>query len=64
MTPAQCAHRDRLFALMRRYCQLGHLIDPNFDRDDIVALAETKIIVAEMREVQGEIDALLGRKAH
>jgi hypothetical protein len=49
---------------MRRYVQLGQPIDPEFDREDAAPLAETKIVLAEMKQVQGQIDALLGCKQH
>jgi hypothetical protein len=64
MTPADCARRDRILSLMQRYVELGRLVNEDFDREDDAAVAETAIILTELRTVQAEIDALLGQKRH
>jgi hypothetical protein len=59
--------KDAMLALMARYCDLGRLLPQpdDLDTDDAAALAETKIVLAEMQETKAKIDALLNsmRKA-
>jgi hypothetical protein len=57
-----------LRALMERYNQVGCLLD-DVDEDaikagDAAALANAKLIVAEMARIKGQIDAFLDREAH
>ena len=53
---------------MERYNQVGVLLD-SVDEDamrdgDAAALANAKMIVAEMARIKGQIDAFLDRRAH
>jgi hypothetical protein len=53
--------KARFFSLMARFNQLGRLLpapdDP--DTDDAAAVAEAKVVIAEMNKTQSEMDALL-----
>ena len=44
---------------MARVCQLGRLLDEDLDLSDTVAVAEAKLVIAEMDKANLEIDALL-----
>jgi hypothetical protein len=49
-------------ALLERYNQLGRLLPKpidDLDLEDPLAVAETKVIIAEMNGVMAEIDAFL-----
>ena len=68
---AKNTHDDRqqFFALLKRFCALGALLPPLAaleDDEDAEAASEAtstaKIVMAEMRETQAEIDAMLGLK--
>lgn len=57
-----------IVSLMTRYCQLGRLLEKlgprteagfDLDMDDPAAVAEAKVVVAEMAKTQSKIDALL-----
>jgi hypothetical protein len=53
----------QLLSLMARYCELGRLLDPGFTIEDgSAAIAETKLILAEMANTKAEIDALLAKR--
>jgi len=45
-----------LLALMARYAQLGQLLPGEIDED---VIDETKLVLAEMDKLKGEIDALI-----
>ena len=49
---------DEMRVLMARYVQLGQLLPR--DVEDVTD--ETKLVLAEMAKVKGEIDALLTRR--
>jgi hypothetical protein len=49
---------DEMRVLMARYVQLGQLLPS--DVEDVTD--ETKLVLAEMARVKGEIDALLTRR--
>jgi hypothetical protein len=49
---------DEMRVLMARYVQLGQLLPS--DVEDVTD--ETKLVLAEMAKVKGEIDALLTRR--
>jgi hypothetical protein len=56
---------DEFFTLAARYCELGRLLP---SEDDLAldhgeaAIAEAKLVLAEMAKVKAEMDALLERK--
>ena len=52
---------ERITVLMQRYCQLGRLLKDEPDIDDAMQVAEAKIILDEMADVESEIDAMLLR---
>ena len=45
---------------MERYCQLGRLLPSDIDIDDAAAMAEAKVVLAEMARTKAEMDVLLG----
>lgn len=57
--------KDAVFALMRRYNQLGQLlpVQDEFDTSDAAARAEAKVVIAEMHKTMAEIDAVLNEQA-
>lgn len=56
--------KNRFLELMARYCELGRLLPSTDDVEDGQRLDEAKIILAEMRKVQAEMDAIsAARKA-
>jgi Resolvase, N terminal domain len=62
MSPESAANRDRLFALMRRMVLLGTKLpkdENDLDPDDHAAVAEVKLIIAEMNQARAAIDQLL-----
>jgi hypothetical protein len=61
MQPKPAAPAE-LFDLMRRYNQLGRLLPREHDLEDVGRVAEARLILREMAEVQAGIDALLKRK--
>jgi hypothetical protein len=56
----EAERKAQVLALMQRMCQLGRLLDEDLDPSDMVAVAEARIVIAEMDKAQREIDALLG----
>lgn len=56
--------KEKLFALMRRYNQLGRLLPrpDDLDPDDVGAVAEAQLILAEMDATQAKMDALSKRR--
>ena len=64
-----CAKGDddrkrKYFALMERYNQLGRLLPApgDLDTDDAAAVAEVRLILAEMEKTQARMDALSRRR--
>ena len=51
--------KSQILALMQRTCQLGRLLDEDLDPSDMVAVAEARLVIAEMDKAKLEIDALL-----
>ena len=51
--------KAQVLALMARVCQLGRLLNEDLDLSDMVAVAEARLIIAEMDKANLEIDALL-----
>jgi hypothetical protein len=53
--------KARFFSLMARFNQLGRLLPAPDDlgTDDAAAVAEAKVVIAEMNKTQSEMDALL-----
>jgi hypothetical protein len=53
--------KARFFSLMARFNQLGRLLPApdDLDTDDAPAVAEAKVVIAEMNKTQSEMDALL-----
>ena len=43
---------------MQRVCQLGRLLNDDLDLSDMVAVAEARLVIAEMDKAKLEIDAL------
>jgi len=52
---------DEMRVLMARYVQLGQLL-PRDVEDALEDIDRTKLVLAEMAKVKGEIDALLTRR--
>ena len=54
----------QFFVLAARYCELGSLLPTpdDIDLNDVAAIAEAKLVLAEMAKVKAEMDALLERK--
>ena len=50
--------KAQVLALMARVCQLGRLLNEDLDLSDMVAVAEARLVIAEMDKAQLEIDAL------
>jgi hypothetical protein len=50
------------FALMKRHNEIGALLPDadDFDPTDAAALAEVRMILAEMKKVKAELDAMMG----
>jgi hypothetical protein len=67
MTPASEQRRDKFFALMKRFNQLGCLLPSpdDFDARDADAgeLAEVEMVLAEMHRVQAAMKAVLNDEA-
>ena len=59
MNPEQ--RKAELFALIERYCQLGRLLPAvdSIDTNDEAAIAEIRVVLAEMIKTKAEIDPLL-----
>jgi hypothetical protein len=57
---------DEFWRLVKRYNQIGCLLpDPDcFDPHDAAALAEAKVLLAELARVRSEIDAYIEQEAH
>jgi hypothetical protein len=56
--------KQKYFALMGRYNQLGRLLPApdDLDADDPAAVAEARLILAEMNATQAKMDALSKRR--
>jgi hypothetical protein len=56
--------KRKYFALMERYNQLGRLLcaPGDLDTDDATAVAEARLILAEMNATQAKMDALSKRR--
>jgi hypothetical protein len=56
--------KRKYFALMERYNQLGRLLPTpgDLDTDDAAAVAEARLILAEMNATQAKMDALSKRR--
>jgi hypothetical protein len=56
--------RRKYFALMERYNRLGRLLPAagDLDTDDAAAVAEARLILAEMNATQAKMDALSKRR--
>ena len=54
--------KAQVLALMARVCQLGRLLNEDLDLSDMVAVAEARLIIAEMDKANLEIDALAEAK--
>jgi hypothetical protein len=54
--------KARIFALMQRYNQIGCLLpdEENLDLTNAAAVAEAKLVLAEMAKVKAELDEMLG----
>ena len=54
----------KYFALMERYNRLGRLLPApdDLDTDDAAAVAEARLIIAEMNATQAEMEALSNRR--
>ncbi|MGZ5935456.1 MAG: hypothetical protein ACXWLV_12220 [Rhizomicrobium sp.] len=53
--------KAKFFALMKRFNQLGCLLPApdDLDTDDAAAVAEARVVIAEMNKTKSEMDALL-----
>jgi hypothetical protein len=53
--------KANFFALMERYCELGRLLptEADLNTDDAVAVAEAKVVLAEMNKTKSEMEVLL-----
>lgn len=56
--------KQKYFALMERYNQLGRLLPTpgDLDPDDADAVAEARLILSEMNATQAKMDALSKRR--
>jgi hypothetical protein len=56
--------KRRYFALMERYNRLGRLLPApdDLDADDVAAVAEARLILAEMNATQAKMEALSNRR--
>jgi hypothetical protein len=57
--------KAQFFALAKRFNQLGSLLpDPDdLDTDDVAAMAEAQMVIAEMNKTRAEMDRLLNLEA-
>jgi hypothetical protein len=64
MTRSDDDRKRQYFALMARYNALGHMLPPpdEFDPDDAAAVAEARLILAEMEKTQARMAALSQRR--
>jgi hypothetical protein len=62
MTTKSDDRKAKIFALMQRYNRVGSLLPEEEDLDltSAAAVAEAKIILAEMAKVKAELDEMLG----
>ena len=53
--------KAQFFALMRQFNELGLLLPApgDLDTDDVAAIAEARLVIAEMNKTRSEMDALL-----
>lgn len=58
MTPERAANRDRFWSLVARFNQLGCMLpdEHDLDPDDLEAIAEAQIIIAQMNATRAEMD--------
>ena len=56
--------KRKYFALMARFNQLGRMLPPphDLDPDDAAAIAEVRLIIAEMNATQAKMEALSHRR--
>jgi hypothetical protein len=56
--------KQKYFALMARYNQLGRLLPrpDDLDPEDVEAVAETRLIIDEMNATQAKMEALSNRR--
>ena len=56
--------KAKFFALMRRFNQLGCLLPAlgDLDADDMAAIAEAEMVIAEMNKTRAEMDAVLDQE--
>ena len=59
MTPERAANRDRFWSLVARFNQLGCMLPDDLDLDDLEAMAEAQIIIAEMNATRAEMNLVL-----
>ena len=54
--------KAKFFALVKRYSQVGSLLPEEEDLDltNAAAVAEAKMILAEMEKMKAELEAMLG----
>ena len=55
---SEAERRAQVLTLMARVCQLGRLLNHDLDLSDMAAVAEAKLVIAEMNKAEAEIDAL------
>jgi hypothetical protein len=56
--------KRKYFALMERYNRLGRLLPSpdDLDTDDAAAVAEARLVLAEMKRTQAKMEALSNRR--
>ena len=56
--------KAKFFALAKRYNQLGCLLPApgDLDADDVAAMVETQMVIAEMNKTKAEMDAVLDQE--
>jgi hypothetical protein len=62
MTTKSDDRKAKIFALMKRYNQIGALLPEEEDLDltNAAAVAEAKLVLAEMAKVKAELEAMMG----
>ena len=62
---SEAKRKAKFFALMRRFNELGRLLPApdDLDPDDAAAVAESRLVIAEMNKTQAEMDRLLDLEA-
>lgn len=51
--------KEEMFGLMRRYCQLGRMLDQDLDYDDVRALAGQRLVLKEMHLTKQKIEKIM-----